>query len=365
MNMKRILLFLLLMAMILPAQADELPLPDAHPTPVPLSAQITSDGLLTITHIRTLRDQNVPDFLAEIKGLTGVKVLDMRSVRMSTEAMVAVHEGLEGITLQCMVPMGENDPVDSTLTDLNLDALKGRIYYTHFMGALQVMTGLTHVTMYNHSFKIPQMEDILAKYPHIAFDWTIHLDNYKIRTDSTAFSTWKGTQEPRYTAEDLDVLKYCKNLLALDVGHNNVYDLSFIPRYWPKLRWLICIGSKRKLTDISPLAGLEDLEYLELFTQNITDISALANKKKLTDLNLVLNDITDLTPLHSCTSLQRVFISLNRHLPQEQIDALQRALPNCRINYTVDHPTGDYWRVGSHYETMIEAFTSRTYIPLP
>ena len=362
--MKRLVIVLLLLAMVVPAQA-ELPLPNVHPTPVPLSAQVMPDGTLTITHIRQLRDKSVADFIATVQLLTHVTVLDMRTVKMSTEAMLEIHRALPNVELWCMVPMGENDPVDSRTEVLNLDYMKGRIYYTHFMGALEVMKRLTHVTMYNHSFKIPQMEDILAQYPHITFDWTIHLDNYKIRTDTTAFSTWKGTQEPRYTAEDLDVLKYCKDLLALDVGHNNVHDLSFIPRYWPKLRWLICIGSKKKLEDISPLAELHDLEYVELFTQNITDISALANKTKLTDLNLVLNDITDLTPLHSCVNLQRVFISLNRHLPMEQIEALQRALPNCRINYTVDHPTGDYWRVGSHYETMIEAFTSRTYIPLP
>ena len=66
----------------------------------------------------------------------------------------------------------------------------------------------------------------------------------KIRPGMTAFSTLKGRQEPRYTAEDVagPLTENCPDLLALDLGHNNVSDLSFITA-WPKLRRLIVVDS--------------------------------------------------------------------------------------------------------------------------
>ena len=136
---------------------------------------------------------------------------------------------------------------------------------------------------------------------------TLEINGLKIRPGMTAFSTLKGRQEPRYTAEDVagPLTEYCPDLLALDLGHNDVSDLSFL-KAWPKLRRLIIVDSKTPVTDISALAELDDLEYVELFMQNITDISALAGKTRLIDLNLAHNDIADLTPLYSCTGLKRL-----------------------------------------------------------
>ena len=104
---------------------------------------------------------------------------------------------------------------------------------------------------------------------------TLEINGLKIRPGMTAFSTLKGRQEPRYTAEDVagPLQEYCPGLLALDLGHNDVSDLRFL-KAWPKLRRLIIVDSKTPITDISPLAELEDLEYVELFMQNITDPAA-------------------------------------------------------------------------------------------
>ena len=193
---------------------------------------------------------------------------------------------------------------------------------------------------------------------------TADINGLKIRPGMTAFSTLKGRQEPRYTSEEVaePLTALCPGLLALDLGHNDVSDLSFL-RAWPGLRRLIVVDSKTPITDISPLADLDDLEYVELFMQNITDISALEGKTKLLDLNLCYNDITDLTPLHSCVNLQRLWISNNRHLPQEQIDALQAALPDLVIETQTKKSTEAGWREHPRYFTMRESFESHYYVP--
>lgn len=198
---------------------------------------------------------------------------------------------------------------------------------------------------------------------------TLDINGLKIRPGMTAFSTLKGRQEPRYTAEDVaePLTQYCPDLLALDLGHNDVSDLSFV-KAWPKLRRLIVVDSKTPITDISPLAELEDLEYVELFMQNIMDISALAGKTHLIDLNLAHNDITDLTPLHSCTGLKRLWISYNRHLSDAQIKAFQEAVPECRVVNNEWNSTGRGWRETAkgpvpHYRILMESFRSGEYIP--
>ena len=198
---------------------------------------------------------------------------------------------------------------------------------------------------------------------------TLEINGLKIRPGMTAFSTLKGRQEPRYTTEDVagPLTEYCPDLLALDLGHNDVSDLSFL-KAWPKLRRLIIVDSKTPVTDISALAELDDLEYVELFMQNITDISALAGKTRLIDLNLAHNDIADLTPLYSCTGLKRLWISYNRRLTKEQIDAFQAAMPECRVVTGEWSSTGRGWRETAqgrvpHYDILMKSFESGEYIP--
>ena len=186
----------------------------------------------------------------------------------------------------------------------------------------------------------------------------------KIRPGMTAFSTLKGRREPRYSADDVAALltENCPELLALDLGHNDVSDLSFVTA-WPKLRRLIVVDSKTPVTDISPLKELNDLEYVELFMQGITDISPLAGKTDLKDLNLAHNDITDLTPLYSCTGLQRLWINANPHLSGEQVSAFQEAVPGCRVNTRGYPSTGMGWREHPHYTVLMDSFRCGDYIP--
>ena len=198
---------------------------------------------------------------------------------------------------------------------------------------------------------------------------TLEINGLKIRPGMTAFSTLKGRQEPRYTAEDVagPLQEYCPGLLALDLGHNDVSDLRFL-KAWPKLRRLIIVDSKTPITDISPLAELEDLEYVELFMQNITDLSPLAGKTHLMDLNLAHNDISDLKPLYGCTGLKRLWISYNRRLTQEEIDAFRAAVPECQVVVGEWSSTGRGWRETAqgpvpHYEILMESFRTGEYIP--
>lgn len=321
----------------------------------------TVPGMADLTDRVEVKDSEVADLANLLNSAGIIKACDLRGVKISLDAQVKLVESCPKVDFYWEVDINQSK-VDNHTTHLNLDALPNKVGHKKLQNILRCFSGLEEVTMYNYRYSVKEMEAVMAAFPQIKFNWTIRINTYLIRSDSTAFSTAKGRQDPRYTAGMLDALKYCENLVALDVGHNNVSDLSFL-KYWPDLKRLICIDSRKPVTDISPLADLDDLEYIELFMQNITDISPLAGKTKLLDLNLCYNDVTDLTPLHSCVNLERLWISRNYHLPQEQIDALQAALPNLVIETKTVKSTEAGWREHPRYFIMKESFDTRTYIP--
>ncbi|MCH7729863.1 MAG: leucine-rich repeat domain-containing protein [Planctomycetes bacterium] len=73
-----------------------------------------------------------------------------------------------------------------------------------------------------------------------------------------------------------------------------------------KLLWLLAT----QVTDLSPLAGLTNLKVLDLDSTQATDLS----------------------PLEGLTNLERLFLR-NTQVTKEDVQKLQKALPNCTIKW--------------------------------
>jgi hypothetical protein len=300
----------------------------------------------------------------KLNAAPSLQTCDLSAVEMSLSTMAALTEKCPQIEFHFTLPVYDLT-IDNLAETFDIDSLKRatKVKFNEFKQLLQCMPRVTHVVMYNATFKLELMEELLELYPDVTFEWTLRFSEIEVKNTATAFSTLKGRQDPRYTAKQLEPLTlYCPDLMALDVGHNNVHDLSFLSA-WPHLRWLIVIDSHIPLTDLSPLKDLPELEYIELFMQGITGISPLANHERLLDLNLCHNDITDLSPLYSCVNLERLYISVNPHLTQDEIDKLKAMLPNLKIEHTEWQSTGAGWREHPRYFTIYEGFTTGEYIP--
>lgn len=95
---------------------------------------------------------------------------------------------------------------------------------------------------------------------------------------------------------DLSPLAELTQLEKLTFHDNNVSDISFAK----KLTKLKVFGAGNNgIKDISALKGHSELEELWLYGNNISDISALKGCKKLKKVDFANNRITDLTPLCS------------------------------------------------------------------
>ncbi|MPN31066.1 hypothetical protein SDC9_178539 [bioreactor metagenome] len=195
------------------------------------------------------------------------------------------------------------------------------------------------------------MAALAAKFPKIKFSWMIHFAAYSCRTDANMLKASKPFYG--FSSDVADILKYCTDLVYLDIGHNKLTNLSFLANM-KHLKVLIAAISYN-ITDISAVANCTELEYLELFSNRIADVSPLSALTQLKHLNICNNRITDASPLYSLQNLERLWIA-NNPLSDEQKAALVKQLPNCEVNLTTHNPTAEGWSKGERYDLLSKQF---------
>ncbi|MBA4017762.1 MAG: hypothetical protein C0483_11360 [Pirellula sp.] len=124
---------------------------------------------------------------------------------------------------------------------------------------------------------------------------------------------------------DLSPLSDMK-LTALTCAYNPVSDLS--PLNWMPLTMLIMNGTQ--VTDLSPLRGMK-LRLLHCGTTQVSDLSALEGMPLLT-LWCDQTAVSDLTPVEKFKDLKLLSVLQTKVTPAS-VAALQKALPNCKIEW--------------------------------
>ncbi len=259
--------------------------------------------------------------------------------------------------------------ISSEDTEVDFEGVDGKKFknLTELCNGLDCLPNLEKVYMWTQPIYYDERKTLHSRYPDIFFGWDMQVNKaHRFRTDITAYSTLGRT--PAIGKWHMINFTYCPNLLALDVGHCTVLDLSFL-RDCNKLKILIVVDAGIK--DLSPLESQPELEYLELFMNNITDISPLAKVTSLRDVNLSFNDITDLSPLYELPNLERVWVMGNFKLKKEEIECLKEHQPDCEIVDYCYGSTGDRmikkngefilfpgtsWRDHPHYDTVYYIF---------
>ena len=204
------------------------------------------------------------------------------------------------------------------------------------------------------------MIPLIEKYPDVHFEWVVNLGKgHRIATTAETFTTKLPPEsERKLSSEKLQLLKYCPNLKALDIGHNKVTDLDFL-KYVPDLELLI-IGDN-DVTDITPIGQLKHLQFAELFSNPFTDISALSNCTELLDLNITNCQVLDFSPLDNVQTLERFWANMIKHLSEEETQRFREKHPNCICDFMPSHAaTVDGWRSDNpHYKHYIWCFKNK------
>ena len=201
------------------------------------------------------------------------------------------------------------------------------------------------------------------RHPDIKIVFEIVLEYWTIRTDVVAFSTFKTTAEEYYmNNDDAYYLKYCNELVALDLGHNYVSDLSFL-EYMPNLKVLILVDNVkekdgetlRHLTDLSEVRYCTELRYLEIFANNVSDFSFMDNLTKLEDLNISYNSVSSIEHMTNLPNLKRLWME-HTYISYDGYCRLRQMYPNAQIVVDGEGSVDQGWRSGARYYAMRRMF---------
>ena len=108
---------------------------------------------------------------------------------------------------------------------------------------------------------------------------------------------------------NLQGLEYAVNLEFLGIKNGNISDLIPLAGL-QNIRVLKFYGSN--ISDLTPLAGLVNLTGLNLSQNNISDLTPLAGLVNLTYLSLAENNISDITPLAGLVNLKVLLLGGNQ-----------------------------------------------------
>ncbi len=221
-------------------------------------------------------------------------------------------------------------------------------------GFLSAMTNLKRINMKDCGLENEDYAALQEAHPDTRIIWNIYVKGYVIPTDAVGFSCLLANEtQPRLTNADIKYLKYCRDMIALDLGHNHITELDFL-EYMPDLRVLILVDNYslengwQYLTDISALKYVPHLRYLELFSNGISDMSVLAELKDLEDLNICYNPVSSAAPLMNLPHLQKLWV-YNTYIPFEELMQLYERYPGTWIVTAGEGSVDQGWRDGAHY----------------
>ena len=224
---------------------------------------------------------------------------------------------------------------------------------------LPYMPRLKKVEMLHCGLTNEEMDALNKRHEDVDFVWMVNVYGYGVRTDQTYFSIYNCPliYENNGVA---DQLRYCHDMIAIDLGHMHLYgDLDFFNEL-PHLRYLILAMAAYR--EIPQLASLQELEWLELCQTSFTDLTPLLELKNLRHLNIAYKKVPteeqrriDVDQLKQMTWLERLWIGGNMY-KESQVEELRQALPNTEIHIVRGTETMEGgWRSVEAYFEMRDA----------
>ena len=193
----------------------------------------------------------------------------------------------------------EGTSYPNTATELKATQLEG------LEDAIKYLPELNYIDVIDTDATIEDLDRYYEINPDAFYYWQFIHDGWRIRTDLQCYSSLRDIGYHRFTDEEMyPMFKYCKHLKALDIGHNDITDLTYLGQL--KELEVLIIADNPNLVDASPLANLENLVYLEFFMNHkVEDYSFLNSLTKLVDLNLChCENFTDLSFLDNTPDMK-------------------------------------------------------------
>lgn len=175
--------------------------------------------------------------------------------------------------------------------------------------------------------------------------WSVQLGDKMIaRTDTPYFMPTKY-HVYYFLDKDAGNLKYCEDMICIDLGHMAVSDISWVS-YMPELQYLVLAHSQVKY--IEPIRNCKKLKFLELDWSPIRDYSPLVDCTALEDLNLG-ETFADITPVGQMTWLKNLWMV---GCSRGAVYKMTQALPDTKMVISGDATVAGGWRNLPNYFAM-------------
>ncbi len=354
------------------AEPTETPEPSAtpEPTPEPVPAVAEYKGKKITENTTQLNlygesDIDEAELINALRAAPNVKTVLLPDADETTRWLAPLLEQCPDVEfVYDLVLLGRHFPSDTTVLDFG-NTIIDNSQINDIGRIINMLPNITEIDLYESDLSEKNMDYLCETYPDIFFGFTVKFWNYEVRTDATAFSTLGTTADNYYEWNDLEPIRFCKKLKALDLGHNFNYNLDFV-KYFPDLRVLIMADNR--ITDLSPLAECRNLEYVELFLNSFRDLTPLKDNPNLLDLNICFVDLSGSPKeqvedvIISCKNLERCWL-VGCGLSQERRDYLVENCPDVEFNFTEGGSTDGGWREHPRYDILHEMMRTRVYQP--
>ena len=296
-----------------------------------------------------------------LQYVTALETLQLQDPKADPQQIFALEERLPNVAVSWSVVLGDQT-FDQTVTAVDLTAVEVTDL-SEVEQKMQYLPNLEQVTFGvcgvdnpdwgNSRSKLtasPIRNEDMAAYRDRVRDsykvvWTVRLGpSIALATDKDNFmpNHFGVGQLPDSYAYNL---RYCEEMVCLDVGHMTLTDISFV-EFMPNLKYLILAWTEVQY--IEPIRTCKNLVFLELDNSCIRDLSPLVDCTALEDLNLG-NTFCDVTPILEMTWLKNVyFIDGSRASAYK----FSQAVPTAHVVATGNATVGGGWRRLQNYYDM-------------
>ncbi len=294
----------------------------------------------------TVTDADVEELKEKLPCLAGVKEVVLAGVIPSDAQMLELKQAVPGVNfLWDFTVYGVK--TNSMATELTLDNKKIKST-DELEEKLPLFNQLEVVNMNFCGISDEKMDALRERHREVKIVWTIEMPSGNmVRSDIEYFITAKMDIRRVYD-RDVTKLRYCENLICIDLGHQYITDLSFLEEL-PHLQYLVIADTP--LTDISFLSHMKELKYLEMFITGIKDYTPLLNCTSLEYLNMGFSAKGDLTPITQMTWLDHLWAGASA-ISDEERAMLVESLPDTHVTFYRDSSTNYGWRHTPGYFEM-------------
>jgi Leucine-rich repeat (LRR) protein len=204
------------------------------------------------------------------------------------------------------------------------------IYHINEINRLKAQNDFNGLLTYSHILRLEKIEEItssIKSYDDIdyspVYEWDLDIEGFtiinlnephdpirsKTHTELVGYTFYDAIKIREYGDTDVEYPPfYLEEIEELELSSSDVNDLDGVQ---------FCIHARtidvsdNRISDLSPLIGLNDLEELNLSDNQVGIIDELSYLKRLKNLLLSNNYINDISPLFELKNLEYVELSGN------------------------------------------------------